>query len=151
MLAGASQAGTSFLRISRIQLLTSVAFGYMEPKRGPDTDGTQPSLRPNYLIDLIGAPSGARTRVFAVKGRRPGPLDDGRNACELQTPGGSGARHCYRGACSRAQGVRAMPPAGRVARRRKRRPNSRLPAIAANRMEPHWRDKRGCGGDIRPT
>ncbi len=30
------------------------------------------------LIDFIGAPKGNRTPVFAVKGRRPGPLDDGR-------------------------------------------------------------------------
>src|ERR1700722_17382647 len=29
-----------------------------------------------------GAPNGNRTRVFAVKGRRPGPLDDGRGLVE---------------------------------------------------------------------
>ena len=29
------------------------------------------------MIDLIGAPKGNRTPVFAVRGRRPGPLDDG--------------------------------------------------------------------------
>src|SRR3984957_17616300 len=33
-------------------------------------------------IDLFGAPNGNRTRVFAVKGRRPGPLDDGRGLVE---------------------------------------------------------------------
>lgn len=27
--------------------------------------------------DFIGAPYGTRTRVFAVRGRRPGPLDEG--------------------------------------------------------------------------
>ena len=82
----------------------------------------------SQIVDLFGAPSGTRTRVFAVKGRRPGPLDDGRKACEPLTPGGSGARHCYRGACSRAQGVRTRRPR-RVEspRRLKRRPNSRLP------------------------
>ena len=37
-------------------------------------------------------------------------------------------RHCYRGACSRAQGVRARRPGGvESPRRLKRRPNSRLP------------------------
>ena len=30
----------------------------------------------------VGAPNGNRTRVFAVKGRRPGPLDDGRGLVE---------------------------------------------------------------------
>jgi hypothetical protein len=30
------------------------------------------------VIDYIGAPKGTRTPVFAVKGRRPRPLDDGR-------------------------------------------------------------------------
>src|SRR6185312_8754184 len=30
------------------------------------------------LADAIGAPYGNRTRVSAVKGRRPGPLDEGR-------------------------------------------------------------------------
>ena len=29
-------------------------------------------------IEIAGAPNGLRTRVSAVKGRRPGPLDDGR-------------------------------------------------------------------------
>ena len=28
-------------------------------------------------VDIRGGPSGVRTRVFAVRGRRPGPLDDG--------------------------------------------------------------------------
>ena len=32
----------------------------------------------SYIIDFIGAPKGNRTPVFAVKGRRPRPLDDGR-------------------------------------------------------------------------
>ena len=27
---------------------------------------------------IFGAPYGNRTRVFAVRGRRPGPLDEGR-------------------------------------------------------------------------
>ena len=31
------------------------------------------------MIDFIGAPYGNRTRVSAVKGRCPGPLDEGRN------------------------------------------------------------------------
>lgn len=30
------------------------------------------------ITDFAGAPKGNRTPVFAVKGRRPGPLDDGR-------------------------------------------------------------------------
>ena len=30
------------------------------------------------LIEKTGTPNGNRTRVSAVKGRRPGPLDDGR-------------------------------------------------------------------------
>ena len=34
----------------------------------------------NKIIDFIGAPKGNRTPVFAVKGRRPRPLDDGRSA-----------------------------------------------------------------------
>ena len=32
---------------------------------------------PYPLVFLRGGPSGVRTRVFAVRGRRPGPLDDG--------------------------------------------------------------------------
>ena len=34
------------------------------------------------MVDFAGAPYGNRTRVFAVKGRRPGPLDDGRGLVE---------------------------------------------------------------------
>jgi hypothetical protein len=30
------------------------------------------------VLEIIGAPYGNRTRVSAVKGRRPGPLDEGR-------------------------------------------------------------------------
>ena len=36
------------------------------------------SKETGYITDLIGAPKGNRTPVFAVKGRRPRPLDDGR-------------------------------------------------------------------------
>ena len=34
---------------------------------------------PRYKRQVVvrGGPSGVRTRVFAVRGRRPGPLDDG--------------------------------------------------------------------------
>src|SRR5271167_1463849 len=35
-------------------------------------------VSPNSLILLAGAPYGTRTRVTAVKGRCPGPLDEGR-------------------------------------------------------------------------
>jgi hypothetical protein len=31
------------------------------------------------IMEIIGAPYGNRTRVSAVKGRRPGPLDEGRS------------------------------------------------------------------------
>ena len=31
----------------------------------------------SQMTDFIGAPKGIRTPVFAVKGRRPRPLDDG--------------------------------------------------------------------------
>src|SRR5579872_3850564 len=34
------------------------------------------------LVDYIGVPDGIRTRVTAVKGRCPGPLDDGDAAVE---------------------------------------------------------------------
>jgi hypothetical protein len=30
------------------------------------------------MLEIIGAPYGNRTHVSAVKGRRPGPLDEGR-------------------------------------------------------------------------
>ena len=33
--------------------------------------------KPRNHLFLCGGPSGVRTRVFAVRGRRPGPLDDG--------------------------------------------------------------------------
>ncbi len=36
----------------------------------------EPKLRDSPLF-FGGGPSGVRTRVFAVRGRRPGPLDDG--------------------------------------------------------------------------
>src|SRR5262249_29957494 len=32
-----------------------------------------------FVFDFVGAPYGNRTRVSAVKGRCPGPLDEGRN------------------------------------------------------------------------
>ena len=35
-------------------------------------------LNSDKVIEIIGAPYGNRTRVSAVKGRRPGPLDEGR-------------------------------------------------------------------------
>ena len=40
----------------------------------------------------FGVPSGSRTRVSAVKGRRPGPLDDGdlKTNCEGRTKGTDG-------------------------------------------------------------
>ena len=37
------------------------------------------------MIELIGVPDGIRTRVIAVKGRCPRPLDDG-DAIELEAP-----------------------------------------------------------------
>src|SRR5580692_923959 len=52
-------------------------------------------------IDLIGAPNGNRTRVFAVKGRRPGPLDDGRGL--IEESGSAGPARCYKVGCSRWQ------------------------------------------------
>src|SRR5262245_31377933 len=45
-----------------------------------------------------GAPYGNRTRVSAVKGRRPGPLDEGREK------GDGRARRTYRGVCAVRQG-----------------------------------------------
>ncbi len=33
----------------------------------------------NKIIGIYGAPYETRTRVFAVRGRRPGPLDEGSN------------------------------------------------------------------------
>ena len=69
------------------------------------------SDRRAILWKAIGAPNGTRTRVFAVKGRRPGPLDDGRNTNHPRTPGGSGARGCYTGAGRRTQEARHPIPA----------------------------------------
>jgi hypothetical protein len=47
-----------------------------------DADATKQDLKSatakKWLFDRIGAPYGNRTRVSAVKGRRPGPLDEGR-------------------------------------------------------------------------
>lgn len=58
-------------------------FGHLVPKRLTpnqwyrvyDEAGT--IKRENIDIVLRGAPDGNRTRVSDVKGRRPGPLDDG--------------------------------------------------------------------------
>ena len=44
------------------------------------------------VFDFIGAPKGNRTPVFAVKGRRPGPLDDGRASAR-----GRRNEACYKG------------------------------------------------------
>jgi hypothetical protein len=51
--------------------------------------------------EIIGAPNGNRTRVFAVKGRRPGPLDDGRGFVEES--GSAGPARCYKVGRSRWQ------------------------------------------------
>ncbi len=37
-------------------------------------------------LEMFGAPNGDRTRVSAVKGRRPGPLDDGRGLMRNPVP-----------------------------------------------------------------
>ena len=73
----------------------------MEPKTrtGHRRDTIFPA--PRYVIDFIGAPNGNRTRVFAVKGRRPGPLDDGRGVDQLS--GSAGSARCYKVGRSRWQ------------------------------------------------
>src|SRR3982751_5401605 len=43
---------------------------------GP-TKSLQSQARATYNIDATGDPYGTRTRVFAVRGRRPRPLDEG--------------------------------------------------------------------------
>jgi hypothetical protein len=37
-------------------------------------------LRDSQVTEIAGDPYGTRTRVFAVRGRRPRPLDEGANA-----------------------------------------------------------------------
>ena len=49
--------------------------GEWQPSLGTDSIGK--SLQ---VINLIGSPSGVRTRVTGVRGRRPKPLDDGTNS-----------------------------------------------------------------------
>src|SRR5882672_6206587 len=39
---------------------------------------------PRYMLGLIGAPYGIRTRVSALRGPRPGPLDEGSEAVTRQ-------------------------------------------------------------------
>src|SRR5271165_5286435 len=74
----------------------------------------------------LGAPNGNRTRVSAVKGRRPGPLDDGRNGMDKRPPGGSGAPGCYTGAGVRVQGVQSVfPPTDAATRLATTTPNGR--------------------------
>src|SRR4051812_33664068 len=46
----------------------------------PSDGGRSPEPSPDF--DFGGDPNGTRTRVFAVKGRRPRPLDDGADAAD---------------------------------------------------------------------
>ena len=62
-------------------VFTTVAGSFLEPDQSqiPFRDGWR-SYRGSHdrlTNDILGDPNGTRTRVFAVKGRRPEPLDDG--------------------------------------------------------------------------
>jgi hypothetical protein len=73
------------------------------------------NCRYKSLILLSGAPYGNRTRVSAVKGRRPGPLDEGRREraprhIERFAPGG---KQCA-GSRRRSSAIRARGPQGGI-------------------------------------
>ena len=57
-------------QVERMMIPTGHGLSSMDVERQPDAD--------SGAERLFGAPKGNRTPVFAVKGRRPGPLDDGR-------------------------------------------------------------------------
>jgi hypothetical protein len=69
---------------SLVQARVLLANSEFAPSNGGDQDSPLPidqDAERNKIaqfFDLIGAPKGNRTPVFAVKGRRPRPLDDGR-------------------------------------------------------------------------
>src|SRR3954470_19260248 len=60
-------------------------------------DASEADLR-EPAAEITGAPYGTRTRVTAVKGRCPGPLDEGRGA-----RGGAAKRRRYRGVSYKRQ------------------------------------------------
>ena len=111
----------------------------------PDSTRSRPSLRP-------GDPYGTRTRVFAVRGRRPGPLDEGAFA---RRPGAYGAGAATvkltlrRAAASSARHVQPLQQPGRARRRRRgaqpaahtARPPRRHAQHRAARRDPHHRPR----------
>ena len=68
--ANAPGAWPDFPPTGERRLYPEFCGGYGGSKKG-DSDRNR-----NPLV-IRGGPSGVRTRVFAVRGRRPGPLDDG--------------------------------------------------------------------------
>ena len=63
------------------------------PRRGKDYSPSRPPRQQRQCAAAskgpsrgIGAPYGTRTRVTAVKGRCPGPLDEGRERCAMAQP-----------------------------------------------------------------
>ena len=72
------------------------------------------AIRPLTIIEIDGAPYGNRTRVFAVRGRRPGPLDEGsvkRAAERASISAARSERKPTTAACSGASGERRSPAA----------------------------------------
>jgi hypothetical protein len=86
----------------------------MPPLNSP-TDLTNEAAK--SLILLTGAPYGNRTRVSAVKGRRPRPLDEGRVAArERAAVTARGHIKAFAAAGKKAAGAASATSAGRKER-----------------------------------
>jgi hypothetical protein len=75
------------LDLRKLAIMVAPVSGINVDRKNRDTDVVRIRRNPSQdlllfggvgRLQLLGAPYGNRTRVSAVKGRRPGPLDEGR-------------------------------------------------------------------------
>src|SRR6185369_9164750 len=69
-------------------LVDSILRRGVGPLRAPPSRGRSASTIDLICLKINGAPYGNRTRVTAVKGRCPGPLDEGRGTREARAKAG---------------------------------------------------------------